>query len=180
LISPTRVLKASACRLSAGHDLIPIARVRQAAALAQGITNLLPQLGALSVILPPETLAWKLRMLDTGNKFIADRLGTVSQRVLLLVGDGDLLLPSGAEGKRLARMLPRCVSKVIFGHLRVPSPLPAWQRESSFKGAFVCAPQGLSRTICRRVSLQKHLLSSMSGVVRLQATCHNADGANRC
>ena len=99
--------------------------LRQAAALAQGITNLLPQLGALSVILPPETLAWKLRMLDTGNKFIADRLGDVGQRVLLLVGDGDLLLPSGAEGKRLARMLPRCVSKVV---LRPPahSVISSW------------------------------------------------------
>ena len=88
--------------------------MRQAAALAQGLANLLPQLGALSVILPPETLAWKLRMLDTGNRFIADRISAVSQRVLLLVGDGDLLLPSGAEGKRLERELPRCTAKVAL------------------------------------------------------------------
>ena len=84
----------------------------QAAALAQGVANLLPQLGALAVILPPETLAWKLRLLDMGNRFIADRVSAVTQRVLLLVSDGDLLLPSGAEGRRLGRELPRCVSKV--------------------------------------------------------------------
>jgi hypothetical protein len=84
----------------------------QAAALAQGIVNLLPQLGALAVILPPETLAWKLRLLDMGNRFIADRVSAVTQRVLLLVSDGDLLLPSGAEGRRLEKLLPRCTSKV--------------------------------------------------------------------
>ena len=105
------------CRASAGPFSLILVVLQQAAALAQGITNLLPQLGALSVILPPDTLAWKLRMLDTGNQFIKDRLKSVSQRVLLLVGDGDLLLPSGNEGKRLARELPRCVSKVMASRL---------------------------------------------------------------
>ena len=85
----------------------------QAAALAQGIANLWPQLGALPAILPPETLAWKLRLLDMGNRFIADRVPAVTQRVLLLISDGDLLIPSGAEGRRLQRELPRCQSKVI-------------------------------------------------------------------
>ena len=68
------------CRASAGPFSLILVVLQQAAALAQGITNLLPQLGALSVILPPDTLAWKLRMLDTGNQFIKDRLKSVSQR----------------------------------------------------------------------------------------------------
>ncbi len=32
----------------------------------------------------------------------------VSQRVLMLVGGGDWLIPSEAEGKRLEKILPRC------------------------------------------------------------------------
>lgn len=40
----------------------------QAAALAQGLVSLLPQLAALSDILPPPTLAWKLQLLEEGNR----------------------------------------------------------------------------------------------------------------
>ena len=58
-------------------------------------------------------------MLDTGNRFIADRLRSVGQRALVIIGDGDLLLPSGAEGKRLERELPRCRSKVCTARARV-------------------------------------------------------------
>ena len=40
----------------------------QATALAQGLVGLLPQLSALSEILPPPTLAWKLQLLQEGNR----------------------------------------------------------------------------------------------------------------
>ena len=40
----------------------------QATALAQGLVGLLPQLAALSDILPPPTLAWKLQLLEEGNR----------------------------------------------------------------------------------------------------------------
>jgi hypothetical protein len=45
------------------------------------------------------------------------KLKEVSQRVLLVVGSGDLLLPSGEEGSRLEKLLPRCrlrVSHICF------------------------------------------------------------------
>lgn len=41
-------------------------------------------------------------------RYLAPKLRQVEQRVLLVVGDGDLLLPSGEEGKRLEKLLPRC------------------------------------------------------------------------
>ena len=40
------------------------------------------------------------------------RYGEVQARVLLLIGDGDLLIPSKGEGERLEKLLPRCVVKV--------------------------------------------------------------------
>lgn len=74
--------------------------------------NLIPQLSALSSILPPATLAWKLDLLAEGNKFVSQQIRNVSQRVLLLIGDSDLLLPSAEEGTRLKGLLPRCNLKV--------------------------------------------------------------------
>jgi len=47
--------------------------VVQAAAFAQGLTNLIPQLTALTNILPPATLAWKLRLLAAGCKFVENK-----------------------------------------------------------------------------------------------------------
>lgn len=52
------------------------------------------------------------------NRQLAPKLKNVGQRVLLVVGDGDLLIPSGEEGKRLEKALPRCRLKV-----RVPMPV---------------------------------------------------------
>ena len=40
----------------------------QAAAFGEGLAALLPQLQALTDILPPPTLAWKLQLLEEGNK----------------------------------------------------------------------------------------------------------------
>lgn len=88
----------------------PIAE--QTAALGQGLQALLPQLTALADILPPATLAWKLELLGQGSKYLEGRLGGVAQRVLLLIGDNDRLLPSASEGERLSKALPRCNLKV--------------------------------------------------------------------
>lgn len=87
----------------------------QAAALSKGLVGLIPQLSALSTILPPATLAWKLDQLAEGSKFVSTLYSNVSQRVLLLIGDSDLLLPSADEGPRLKRLLPRCNLKVKPG-----------------------------------------------------------------
>jgi len=87
----------------------------QAAGFVQGVTNLIPQLGALTSILPPATLAWKLRLLAEGCRYMEGRFGEVQARVLLLIGDSDLLIPSKEEGERLEKLLPRCVVKVLGG-----------------------------------------------------------------
>jgi pimeloyl-ACP methyl ester carboxylesterase len=83
-----------------------------AALVARGAAQLLSQLPLLSELLPPQTLAFKLDLLRDGCAAVAPLLGRVPQRVLLLVGDADLLIPSAQEGPRLARALPRA-------HLRV-------------------------------------------------------------
>lgn len=84
----------------------------QLQAAQAGLLNLIPQLEALSVVLPPETLAWKLELLREGSRKVNKQLKSVLQRVLLLTSDQDLLLPSKEEGPRLAKALPRCNHKV--------------------------------------------------------------------
>jgi pimeloyl-ACP methyl ester carboxylesterase len=81
-------------------------------AVVRGAAQLLSQLPLLADLLPPETLAWKLKLLQEGCVEVAPLLGQVPQRVLLIVGDQDLLIPSKEEGPRLQRALPRA-------HLRV-------------------------------------------------------------
>ena len=93
----------------------------QLQAAQAGLLNLIPQLEALSVVLPPETLAWKLELLREGSRKVNKQLKSVQQRVLLLTSDQDLLLPSREEGPRLAKALPRCNHKVRASkHLRNP------------------------------------------------------------
>ncbi|KAK9908919.1 hypothetical protein WJX75_004666 [Coccomyxa subellipsoidea] len=87
----------------------------QAVAFGQGVVSLIPQLQALTEILPPPTLEWKLKLLEEGNRQLEPKLKEVSQRVLLVVGSGDLLLPSGEEGSRLEKLLPRCRLRVMQG-----------------------------------------------------------------
>ena len=82
----------------------------------------MPQLSALTRILPPATLAWKLDLLEAGAQFVSAQFVNVAQRVLLLIGDGDLLLPSAEEGPRLQRLLPRCNLKVRQPATRIPTP----------------------------------------------------------
>jgi len=82
------------------------------AALVRGAGRLLGQLPLLAELLPPETLAWKLQLLQQGCAAVGPILGSVPQRVLLVVGDQDLLIPSKEEGKFLQKQLRRA-------HLRV-------------------------------------------------------------
>jgi pimeloyl-ACP methyl ester carboxylesterase len=87
----------------------------RAGLLAAGAAQLLRQLPLLADLLPPATLEWKLRLLAEGCAAVAPALGRVQQRALLLVGDADLLLPSAAEGRRLAAALPRARLRVLAG-----------------------------------------------------------------
>ena len=44
---------------------------------------------------------------------LAPKLKDVGQRVLLLAGDGDWLIPSADEGRRLQKLLQRCQLRVL-------------------------------------------------------------------
>lgn len=43
----------------------------QAVAFGQGVVSLIPQLQALTEILPPPTLEWKLKLLEEGNRCLS-------------------------------------------------------------------------------------------------------------
>lgn len=192
----------------------------QAVAFGEGVAALLPQLSALTEILPAPTLAWKLKLLQEGNRCaaqpmltshlpplksppaltirltdtrglcssshkafthsitatrrfmmrvtqrsafaqagsmlsdafwcrqLAPKLKNVGQRVLLLVGEGDWLIPSQAEGKRLETVLARCIVKAC-AHLSTVSGCERWNGT------------GVSRL--RRQSLQLHVCSVFAG-----------------
>ena len=51
---------------------------------------------------------------------LAPKMKNVSQRVLMLVGGGDWLIPSEAEGKRLEKILPRCNVKASHHQHQLP------------------------------------------------------------
>eukprot|EP01026_Neomeris_dumetosa_P027374 TRINITY_DN2224_c0_g1_i2.p1 TRINITY_DN2224_c0_g1~~TRINITY_DN2224_c0_g1_i2.p1 ORF type:complete len:712 (-),score=43.77 TRINITY_DN2224_c0_g1_i2:244-2379(-) len=63
---------------------------------------------SLPSILPPETLAWKFKLLDEGCQFM-ENVGykNIWQKTLIVTGAQDLLIPSREEGVRLERILPR-------------------------------------------------------------------------
>lgn len=81
--------------------------------LPQGLIDLAPQLGALRLVLPPETLAWRLTLLQQGSAWLTPRLKDIQQRVLVLAGDQDLLIPSREEAVRLGKALPRARSRIL-------------------------------------------------------------------
>lgn len=87
--------------------------VEQAVRLVEGAIGLLQQLPILADILPRDTLEHKLTLLQAGCDSV--EYDKVSQRVFILVGDQDLLLPSDREAERLERLLARGYSRVEPG-----------------------------------------------------------------
>ena len=81
----------------------------------------------LSEVLPPATLQWRLQVLLTDgvarvNRALEQASSSSSQlpwasSTLLLAGSADAVLPSTAEGCRLAALLPGSTSKVLPGAL---------------------------------------------------------------
>eukprot|EP00878_Enallax_costatus_P021381 GHUV01022631.1.p1 GENE.GHUV01022631.1~~GHUV01022631.1.p1 ORF type:complete len:469 (+),score=134.31 GHUV01022631.1:165-1571(+) len=61
--------------------------LQQGSDLMYGLIDLAPQLAALRLVLPPETLAWRLELLKQGSQWIRPRLKDVKQRVLVLSGE---------------------------------------------------------------------------------------------
>lgn len=64
---------------------------------------------------PAETLAWKLELIRQGCEHVGPLLPRIGQRCLILMGTRDMLIPSGSEGPRLARLLPRARLKALEG-----------------------------------------------------------------
>ena len=90
---------------------------------------------------------------------LAPKLKNVGQRVLLLVGEGDWLIPSQAEGKRLETVLARCIVKACT-HLSAVSGCEEWNgiRCSCKAQTFVYELHGCSDLPGRSVSAGRFAL----------------------
>ena len=106
--NPVNLLRSSLDGLDENSSL-----VQQALRLVEGAVGLLQQLPILADILPRETLEHKLRLLQAGCDSVDYE--RVSQRVFILAGDQDLLLPSDKEAERLERLLARGYSRIEAG-----------------------------------------------------------------
>jgi len=88
----------------------------QAVQTVSSLFALMPVLDNLKDILPPETLRWKLQLLAEGAARVDDALlSSLQQRVLVVAGDADLLIPSKDESDRLKNALRTCSVKVVEG-----------------------------------------------------------------
>ncbi|CAD7704397.1 unnamed protein product [Ostreobium quekettii] len=87
----------------------------QFASVTEGILQLFGTLGFLVDVLPPPVVAWKLELVKQGIDEVEKVLPKVQQRVLLVAGEGDWMLPSRSEAQRLRRLLPRCSTRVLPG-----------------------------------------------------------------
>lgn len=45
--------------------------------MAYSLLDLAPQLGVLRLVLPPDTLAWRLQLLKQGGEWMSSRFGQV-------------------------------------------------------------------------------------------------------
>lgn len=71
--------------------------------LGDTLLKMTPALQKLSTILPKETLQWKLALIAEGCAYMNPKLQDVPQRVLVVVGEDDRLIPSKDEAPRLVR-----------------------------------------------------------------------------
>eukprot|EP00798_Chlamydomonas_sp_ICE-L_P000390 gene390-1786_t len=90
----------------------------QASDFIYSLADLVPELNVLREVLPPDVLAWRLRLLKQGAESVNKILGKVTQRTLLLSGQLDFVVPQREESERLQGSLKRCqgaksVNKVL-------------------------------------------------------------------
>lgn len=93
---------------------------QQASELLYGLVDMLPQLPALRIVLPPETLSWRLQLIQQGIDWLKPRYKDVKQRALVLGSDRDLLIPSAEEAERLKKALPRARTRVLTNRSHAP------------------------------------------------------------
>eukprot|EP00232_Nephroselmis_pyriformis_P021879 CAMPEP_0182856028 /NCGR_PEP_ID=MMETSP0034_2-20130328/2193_1 /TAXON_ID=156128 /ORGANISM="Nephroselmis pyriformis, Strain CCMP717" /LENGTH=728 /DNA_ID=CAMNT_0024987063 /DNA_START=30 /DNA_END=2216 /DNA_ORIENTATION=- len=89
--------------------------LEQAAQVLDTLNGMIPDMQKLAQVLPKATLQTRLGLLEEGNAFINGKLKDVTQRVLVVAGTGDWLIPSEDEASRLRRTLPRCSSVLLEG-----------------------------------------------------------------
>ena len=86
---------------------------------AEELMGLIPALGALSEIIPRETLAHRLEILREGCEFLNandyERLTTINVPTLVVASENDNLIPSLTESSRLKAFLPNCKVEVLKG-----------------------------------------------------------------
>jgi hypothetical protein len=89
--------------------------LRRASDALYALIGLMPQLSALRLVLPRDTLAHRLQLLQEGAAAARALLPRVQQRALVLAGELDLLIPSSDEAKLLEQRMPRARSFVLKG-----------------------------------------------------------------
>jgi pimeloyl-ACP methyl ester carboxylesterase len=89
--------------------------IRRASDALYALLGLMPQLSALRLVLPRDTLAHRLQLLQEGAAAARALLPRVQQRALILAGELDLLIPSADEAKLLEQRMPRARSVVLKG-----------------------------------------------------------------
>jgi len=83
-------------------------RIKTSEDLVRELNVLLEASQSMTRLLSPENLTWRLaEWLDKGSFLMKDRYGFIETPTLLIVGSTDRLLPSGTEGKRLAKEMRR-------------------------------------------------------------------------
>lgn len=106
--NPINLLRSSLDGLQDGSSVL-----EQAVSLVEGALGLLQQLPILAEILPRDTLEHKLKLLQDGCDSV--EFDKIAQRVFILVGDQDLLLPSDREAERLEKLLARGYVRIEKG-----------------------------------------------------------------
>ena len=87
------------------------------AALVDALGSQFPTLGALTAVIPRDTLAHRLSVLAAGCEVVnaPGALRSIDVPALCVASSEDLLIPSGDEGPRLRREMRRCRVEVLEG-----------------------------------------------------------------
>ena len=114
LIDPVRMARGMVDKLLETPTEDPVGTL---AAATQELAGLLPALGALSEIIPRDTLRHRLEILRQGCEFLNSndyaRLTTMNVPTLVVASEKDNLIPSLAESARLKAFLPNCKVEVL-------------------------------------------------------------------
>ncbi|XP_071740804.1 phytyl ester synthase 1, chloroplastic-like [Rutidosis leptorrhynchoides] len=76
--------------------------------LPANIRNDLPSLTSLARIVPKDTLAWRLKLVESAAAYANSRLHAITAQVLVIASGNDYMLPSKYEAQRLSRLLKHC------------------------------------------------------------------------